>query len=238
MLKCKYCGSRVTRMDRNCPNCGADITDVLEEDNKKRKEEIDKKREQIAEEYNKVSKKMSIAFIGVGVIILLIFGLIIYSVGKVASSTKKDNEKIIESFINEQAKGKEFIVSCEEIEEYNMVADFNGYTDSVMKEGYQQLAFHIKLTNITDKKLDFFLDDIDFVLLADGTQMNESSVLENTHFRHEENGKKFETLSRSVAANASIDGWIGYYVKKDAKELELRVKNIVIKMDNPAYKGE
>ena len=237
MLKCKYCGSGITKRTTKCPNCGADLTDVIEEQDKKIKEEFDKRREHIAEEYNKFSSKMAFVFICIGVFILLIFGYVIFSFTRVVNNSSKDKDKIVETSFNKEASAKDLSVTCDNLQEYDMIADFDGYTDSVKKDGYQQIAFHIKIKNTSDKRIDFFLDNIEFVLLADEVQMIGSSVKEESHFRYEVSGKKFESLPSSVAAGATVEGWIGFYVKKDAKELELRVGNVSIKMDNPVFKG-
>lgn len=237
MLKCKYCGSGITKRTTKCPNCGADLTDVIEEDLKKQKEEFDKRKEHIANEYNKVSKKMSVVFISMGLFIVFIFIVVGFSIFKFTDGhTSKSAEKVTVE-VKEQGKANLFVISCEEVEEYNMIADFNGYTDGIKKDGYQQLAFHIKMTNTSNKKIEFFFDDLEFVLLADGVQMKNSTVVENPHFRHEENGKKFEVLPTSIAVDATIDGWVGFYVDPKAKELELKIDNVTIKMDNPVYKG-
>ena len=241
MLKCKYCGSRVTRSDRNCPNCGADISSVIEEEDKKIKDEFDKKTKHIAEEYNKVSNRMAIVFTTIGLFVIFVFLFVCFMIFKTSTGSKKSTSsgrETVSSELNEQAKDELFIVTCDKVESYNMIADFGGYTDSVMKDGYQQLAFHIVLSNISDKTLSFIYDDIDFVLLADGVQMKSSSVVDNYRFRHEEDGKKYESLPSSVAKDATVKGWIGFYVPFDTKELELKVGNVVIKMDNPAYKSE
>jgi hypothetical protein len=237
MLKCKYCCSGITKRTTKCPNCGADLTDVIEEDLKKQKEEYDKKREHIANEYNKVSKKMSVVFIGMAVVFILIFAIVIFSMFKYTDKHSAKSAEKVTVELKEQGKSSLFVISCEEVEEYNMIADFDGYTDGIKKDGYQQLAFHIKMTNTSKEKIEFFFDDLEFSLLADGVQMKNSTVVDNPHFRHEENGKKYESLPTSIGVDATIDGWIGFYVNPNAKELELKIDNVTIKMDNPVYNG-
>jgi len=237
MLKCKYCGSGITKRTTKCPNCGADLTDVIEEDLKKKKEEYDKRREHIAKEYDKVSKKMSVAFISVALVVIFVFIFVMFSIFKFTGNHNGKAAEKVTVDIKEQAQASSFVITCEEVEEYNMIADYSGFTDGVKKDGFQQLAFHIKMTNTSKEKIEFFFDDLEFVLLADGVQMKNSTVVDNPHFRHEENGKKFEVLPTSIAVDATIDGWVGFYVDPKAKELELKIDNVTIKMDNPVYKG-
>ena len=91
------------------------------------------------------------------------------------------------------------------------------------------------MTNLTKKKIDFFFDKIEFSLLADGVQMDSSTIENQFGILKEEDSKSFEKLGDSISPNATIKGWIGFYVDVNAKELKLKVKNITIKMDNPVY---
>lgn len=242
LIKCEYCGSRIDKNDRVCPSCGANVADTIEKHYEEEEREIEEKfkknvamnRAMIASQ----SRKVYIIFAAVALFIVIItIGIFssIYEFSSVKGTKKYESTSI--KVDQEDVKYDQFSIACDNVENYVIVADHNGYDTDVEKKGFQQLAFHIVVTNLTDKTISPYSIN-DFVLLADGVQMKHCGVEANIPFSHEVNGKEFDKLQTVIASGASVKGWIGFYVDTTAKELELRLDNkTIMKIENPAYSG-
>jgi len=236
IIKCKYCNSRIDINDRKCPNCGADTSDVIEkaieEQKKEQQEIIDRGFENI----NRIRKHANKTMIAFSIIVAtIIVGISLLMFSKIGNTEGFFSKNITVNY-EETAKNNTFEIKCDGIDTYNLVSEFPEETYlNTKREGYQQVAFHIVMTNLTKKKIDFFFDKIEFSLLADGVQMDSSTIENQFGILKEEDSKSFEKLGDSISPNATIKGWIGFYVDVNAKELKLKVKNITIKMDNPVY---
>ena len=142
----------------------------------------------------------------------------------------------------------DIIFDCEEVEPYKMINDVKSMpNEGCFKEGLQQIAFKVSITNGSANKREFTLVDEFFAkndqfgyhvrLNADGISMEDCKFFGH----HEESNKVFEPpLYKDgfqkivLRPHDSISGWVAFYVDPKAKDLELLFADDYVMMKNPA----
>lgn len=248
MLKCDYCKSVVKEGKTKCPHCGSNLTTAYEKRDKE-KAKLLKENQQILKERTKgvidaTSKSFGIFRIVSFLIMLSAIGAIIYIGTKSANleipvidSKKEEKQQVLELNDTAKLKNKEIIVDKYEAYEYK--TDIKSFTTDIAQEGYQQMAFHIKEKNISKEKITSD-SQVTINLLADGIQMEHSGVkCDKNIMIQNDMCKTFKNFNLSfIVPGGTYDGWIGFYVDKKAKKLELKVGSYVTyELDNPYYEN-
>ena len=144
----------------------------------------------------------------------------------------------------------DIIFECEEVQPYRMINDvITMKNEGCIKEGLQQIAFKVRITNGSSKKVEFTLCDEFFAkndkfgyhvrLNADGVRMEDCKLVPFFD-HHEENNKIFEPplytegFRRIVLRpHESVAGWVAFYVTPEAADLELLFADDSVMIKNP-----
>lgn len=241
-LICEYCKKNISENDYKCPSCGADCSKTIREYKKQKKLEHDEKVRINAERSKKLQKNMSRTFIIAFIIIIFIFGFVCFSIYKgisyIESSdpfSEKDTNKKVNVNYNELATTDILSVKLDNYDFYEYKSDnFPEYYNT--KDGYQKIAFHFVIENISDDNLHTF-SDVNVSLTADDYNVEKADI-EKCMFCYTVTGRdSYESIdSLIINSGDKLQGYAGFLVPKDKKKLKFKVgENITINMDNPAY---
>ena len=267
-LTCSYCGSTINRSDTKCPYCGADIKETVMANinaEEKIEEEIQKKKDKLKKE--KLTLMIAVSIIAFAFIlsmmfiestmwnkiILIISLVILFLIG--LRQTKKLNSisKEIYELNKNKSENNNLLLYCEETEIYKVTFNLSNSLDNhVAREGFDQIAFKVKIYNPSNHTNNFTLYDGFFAssdpkfnsnhvsLSADGVRAEECDLDNSSMYQVEEN-KNFDPIlykkgfqDITIKPHESIVGWCAFYVPKGARKLELSFQNEVLVIDNPA----
>ena len=144
----------------------------------------------------------------------------------------------------------DIIFDCEDVQPYKMINDVEAMTnEGCYREGLQQMAFKVRITNSSNKKTEFNLCNEFFAknekfgyhvwLNADGVRMEDCKLVPFFE-HHEENNKVFEPplypegfRKVTLRPHESIVGWVAFYVTPEDADLELLFADDYVMVNNP-----
>ncbi|MCR5812827.1 MAG: hypothetical protein K6G34_15890 [Lachnospiraceae bacterium] len=270
-LTCVYCNNVISRSDTKCPYCGAETESSIKKFTAVREADIEKNKTLLAA-LNKSRKKQvsslvcaSFALVILSVLlfkfvppstaktILFVVLVLAYAVclGVGIKGIRKNSAERRELNARLDGLSHDIIFDCEEVEPYKMINDVKSMpNEGCYKEGLQQIAFKVSITNGSANKREFTLVDEFFAkndqfgyhvrLNADGISMEDCKLVP-FFGHHEESNKVFEPpLYKDgfqkivLRPHDSISGWVAFYVDPKAKDLELLFADDYVMMKNPA----
>ncbi len=252
-LKCEYCKTLIKETDIKCPSCGADCSKIIEnyreEQEKEHQEDLEKSRK----ENEKITKSIFKTFIAFAAIPLIIFLIVIvamaflthnifsrdeheFDFGIIENATEEKQQSITVGY-KEKAETKNYSIIVDDYEFFEYKSDKFPETYNT-KEGYQKIAFHVKIENKTSKSIttDFVLD---YSMKADDYQVKEAEYKTGMFTYPSPGREEYPTIQHTeIGENDSLQGYVNFTIPKNAKELKLKIGDYVtIKMNNPAYEG-
>ena len=257
-LICAYCNSVIRRSDRTCPYCGAETETSFKNFMKERETEAEHNRELLKNLHSIRRKHLfrlvcaSFAFVILSVLLFMFIkpatlktvifaALVLAYVVCLVRGIKDINKKNAECReLNDCIDGlsHNIIFECEDVQAYKMINDVEAMTnDGCFREGLQQIAFKVRITNGINRKIEFNLVNEFFAknnkfgyhvrLNADGVRMEDCKLVPFFE-HHEENNKIFEPPLYTdgfqkivLRPQESIVGWVAFYVTPEATDLEL-----------------
>ncbi len=270
-LTCVYCNNVIKRSDTKCPNCGAETESSIIKFMETRKTETENHKE-LLKNLNNIRRKRviglvcaSFAFIMLSVLlflfvramtakIIVFLVLVLAYVFCLVAGIKEINRNSAESRdLHDCIDGlsHNIIFDCEEVQPYKMINDEEEIdNEGCFKEGFQQIAFKVSITNGVSRKVEFNLTDEFFGkndqfgyhvrLNADGVRMEDCKLVP-FFSHHEENDKIFEPALYTegfqtivLRPQESIVGWVAFYVAPEASDLELLFADDYVMMKNPS----
>jgi len=271
-ITCVYCNNVINRSYTKCPHCGAETESSIRKFTASRDVEIETNNS-LLKALNKnrriqvvglvcasialvVLSALLFKFVPAGTARMIIFAVLVlaYVVCLVGSIRKinKIKAECRELHNRLDALSHDIIFDCEEVQPYKMINDSNMDNEGCFKEGLQQIAFKVRITNGSSKKVKFTLMDEFFAkndtfgyhvrLNADDISMEDCKLV--PFFKHhEESYKIFEPLLYTdgfqnivLRPHDSIVGWVAFYVDPKAKDLELLFADDYVMIKNPALK--
>ncbi len=270
-LTCRYCGNVIKRSDTKCPNCGAETESSIIRFMEARKTETESHKELLNNIRDIRRKRViglvcaSFAFVMLSVLlflfaremtakIIIFVVLVLAYVFCLVAGIKEINRNNAESRdLHDRIDGlsHNIIFDCEEVQPYKMINDVGEIdNDGCFKEGLQQIAFKVSITNGINHKIEFNLTDEFFGkdnkfgyhvrLNADGVRMEDCKLVPFFD-HHEENNKIFEPALYTegfqkivLRPQESIIGWVAFYVTPGATDLELLFADDYVMMKNPS----
>lgn len=247
-LICEYCKVPIKESDHKCPNCGANCTHVINEYKKQKKAEVEEFVQKRREMGQKLSADIDKSFKKVGIVIFSIIAIFILLISFVAHRQIENNknfykdieeeDKVVTGGYKKEVKSSKIGVTLDSYELYEHKTDrFPNDMEDNTKPGYQKIAFHFIIKNNTKSVFDTAFD-AKITLTADDYKVDKSS-LEKCYTCYTVSGKdSYQNLYDEIAAGEKLQGYAGFLVPKDKKNLKFKVgDNIVITMDNPVYNG-
>ena len=250
-LICEYCKVSIKETDHKCPNCGANCTHVINEYKKQKRakeEEVEQKRREMSanltRDIDNSFKKVAIVIFSIVAIFILLIASVIYSQVRNSRDTFDnfgnfdDEEKVVTGKYQKEVKSNKIGVTLDSYEFYEHKTDkFPDDMEDNTKPGYQKIAFHFIIKNNTKSVFDTSFD-AKITLTADDYKVDKAD-LEKCYTCYTVTGKdSYQNLYDEIAAGEKLQGYAGFLVPKDKKNLKFKVgDNIVITMDNPAYNG-
>lgn len=268
-LTCTYCGSIINRRDRNCPNCGAETESSIRKFTAAREAETETNRSLLEGLRKSRGKRvLSLVCVGLALVILsvLLFKLIRPATAKtvifavlatayavcLVKGIRDINRKNAECReLNERIDGlsHHIIFDCENVQPYKMINDVGVNNEGCFRDGLQQIAFKVSITNGSSRKIKFNLTDEFFAkndkfgyhvrLNADGVRMEDCKLVPFFE-HHEESNKIFEPPLYTAGfreivlrPHDSIVGWVAFYVTPAAEDLELLFADDSVMIKNP-----
>lgn len=254
-LKCEYCSNLITEKDLKCPNCGANCSKVIEKYKEEKEAEEKEIRDKQRAEAEKIAKKAAKTFGIFSLIPIIMFivvaGIIVTSFfafrndTKTESSnffddvteTKEEKQQQVTVGYQETAKTKDANITLDSYELYEYKS--NEFPDQYnTKEGYQKIAFHLKIENNKDETVNTSFN-FKYSMKADDYKVEEAEY-KTGMFTYPSPGKdSYPSIKYvEIAPKETLQGYVNFTVPTSAKEIKLRVgEYVTIKMDNPAYKG-
>ena len=270
-LTCIYCNNVISRSDTKCPYCGAETESSIKKFTAVREADIENNKTLLAA-LNKSRRKQVISLVCATLALVILSALLFkfvtpstaktilfvvlvlaYAVclGVGIKSIRKNSAERRELNARLDGLSHDIIFDCEEVEPYKMINDVKSMpNEGCFKEGLQQIAFKVSITNGSANKREFTLVDEFFAkndqfgyhvrLNADGISM-EDCKLGPFFGHHEESNKVFEPpLYKDgfqkivLRPHDSLSGWVAFYVDPKAKDLELLFADDYVMMKNPA----
>ena len=270
-LTCRYCNSVIKRSDTKCPYCGAETESSFKKFMETRKAETEKHKELLKNLKNKRRKHVislvcaSLALIILSILlflfirpvavktILFVVLLLAYAFCLVSGIRDINKNNAESRDLNDRIDGlsHNIIFDCEDVQPYKMINDEKEISnEGCFKEGFQQIAFKVSITNGISHKIEFNLTDEFFGknnrfgyhvrLNADGIRMEDCKLIPFLS-HHEENNKVFEPVLYTegfqkivLRPQESIVGWVAFYVTPDAEDLELLFTDDYVMVSNPS----
>lgn len=258
-LICEYCGTLITENDIKCPNCGANCSHIIsqyqEERRKKTEKEMAEAKAFVNGTFKMVNRAQVFPIIFFGAFILIIAMIIIFStqtsmneherfngndnpnpfdILNGGSSTKEEKKASVG--FNEKAELNDYTVILDSYEEYDHNSE--NFPDVYnTKNGYQKIAFHFVIENISEKSIRTGFTGITISLKADNYAVDSADLTMCT-FCHAAKGRETypSILGQEIDAYDTLQGYVGFVVPKNNKTLEFKVgPNATITMDNPIY---
>ena len=270
-LTCIYCNNVISRSDTKCPYCGAETESSIKKFTAVREADIENNKTLLAA-LNKSRRKQVISLVCATLALVILSALlfkfvtpstaktIIFTVlvlayavclGVGVKGIRKNSAERRELNARLDGLSHDIIFDCEEVEPYKMINDVKSMpNEGCFKEGLQQIAFKVSITNGSANKREFTLVDEFFAkndqfgyhvrLNADGISMEDCKLVP-FFGHHEESNKVFEPpLYKDgfqkivLRPHDSISGWVAFYVDPKAKDLELLFADDYVMMKNPA----
>lgn len=270
-LTCVYCNNVISRSDTKCPYCGAETESSIKKFTAVREADIENNKTLLAA-LNKSRRKQVISLVcaTLALVILsaLLFKLVTPSTAKTIlfvvlvlayavclgvgiKGIRKNSAERRELNARLDGLSYDIIFDCEEVQPYKMINDVESMpNEGCFKEGLQQIAFKVSITNGSANKREFTLVDEFFAkdnkfgyhvrLNADGISMEDCKLVP-FFGHHEESNKVFEPpLYKDgfqkivLRPHDSLVGWVAFYVDPKAKDLELLFADDYVMMKNPA----
>ena len=270
-LTCVYCNNVISRSDTKCPYCGAETESSIKKFTAVREADIENNKTLLAA-LNKSRRKQVISLVcaTLAFVILsaLLFKLVTPSTAKTIlfvvlvlayavclgvgiKGIRKNSAERRELNARLDGLSYDIIFDCEEVQPYKMINDVKSMpNEGCFKEGLQQIAFKVSITNGSANKREFTLVDEFFAkndqfgyhvrLNADGISMEDCKLVP-FFGHHEESNKVFEPpLYKDgfqkivLRPHDSLVGWVAFYVDPKAKDLELLFADDYVMMKNPA----
>ena len=269
-LTCVYCNNVISRSDTKCPYCGAETESSIKKFTAVREADIENNKTLLAA-LNKSRRKQVISLVCATLALVILSALlfkfvtpstaktIIFTVlvlayavclGVGIKGIRKNSAERRELNARLDGLSHDIIFDCEEVEPYKMINDVKSMpNEGCFKEGLQQIAFKVSITNGSANKREFTLVDEFFAkndqfgyhvrLNADGISMEDCKLVP-FFGHHEESNKVFEPpLYKDgfqkivLRPHDSISGWVAFYVDPKAKDLELLFADDYVMMKNP-----
>ena len=270
-LTCVYCNNVISRSDTKCPYCGAETEGSIKKFTAVREADIENNKTLLAA-LNKSRRKQVISLVCATLALVILSALlfkfvtpstaktIIFTVlvlayavclGVGIKGIRKNSAERRELNARLDGLSHDIIFDCEEVEPYKMINDVKSMpNEGCFKEGLQQIAFKVSITNGSANKREFTLVDEFFAkndqfgyhvrLNADGISMEDCKLVP-FFGHHEESNKVFEPpLYKEgfqkivLRPHDSLVGWVAFYVDPKAKDLELLFADDYVMMKNPA----
>ena len=270
-LTCVYCNNVISRSDTKCPYCGAETESSIKKFTAVREADIENNKTLLAA-LNKSRRKQvislvcaTLAFVILSALlfkfvppstaktILFVVLVLAYAVclGVGIKGIRKNSAERRELNARLDGLSYDIIFDCEEVQPYKMINDVKSMpNEGCFKEGLQQIAFKVSITNGSANKREFTLVDEFFAkdnkfgyhvrLNADGISMEDCKLVP-FFGHHEESNKVFEPpLYKDgfqkivLRPHDSLVGWVAFYVDPKAKDLELLFADDYVMMKNPA----
>ena len=270
-LTCVYCNNVISRSDTKCPYCGAETESSIKKFTAVREADIENNKTLLAA-LNKCRRKQVISLVCATLALVILSALLFkfvtpstaktilfvvlvlaYAVclGVGIKSIRKNSAERRELNARLDGLSHDIIFDCEEVEPYKMINDVKSMpNEGCFKEGLQQIAFKVSITNGSANKREFTLVDEFFAkndqfgyhvrLNADGISMEDCKLVP-FFGHHAESNKVFEPpLYKDgfqkivLRPHDSISGWVAFYVDPKAKDLELLFADDYVMMKNPA----
>lgn len=235
-LECDYCHLPITEKDHKCPNCGADCSAKIKKYKAQKAKEEEAEKERMIAQSNAIQKAMNapVKFI-IGIAIAIIIFIIVIFVVTVTGvfRGKEIQQEQLNGGYQEEVKQGGLTCSLDSYEYYTYVSD--KFPDQYnTPKGYQKIAFHLVCENTGKSKA--YLSPFDVSLTADDFPV-EDAELKTGMFEEAVDGEASYPLivGNYIRSNEKLQGYVGFLVPKDKKELKLKIKDMVITMDNPAY---
>ena len=270
-LTCIYCNNVISRSDTKCPYCGAETESSIKKFTAVREADIENNKTLLAA-LNKSRRKQVISLVCATLALVILSALlfkfvtpstaktIIFTVlvlayavclGVGIKGIRKNSAERRELNARLDGLSHDIIFDCEEVQPYKMINDVKSMpNEGCFKEGLQQIAFKVSITNGSANKREFTLVDEFFAkndqfgyhvrLNADGISMEDCKLVP-FFGHHEESNKVFEPpLYKDgfqkivLRPHDSLSGWVAFYVDPKAKDLELLFADDYVMMKNPA----
>ena len=270
-LTCIYCNNVISRSDTKCPYCGAETESSIKKFTAVREADIENNKTLLAA-LNKSRRKQVISLVCATLALVILSALLFKFVTPSTAKTilfvvlvlayavclgvgikgiRKNSAERRELNARLDGLSYDIIFDCEEVQPYKMINDVKHMpNEGCFKEGLQQIAFKVSITNGSANKREFTLVDEFFAkndqfgyhvrLNADGISMEDCKLVPFFN-HHEENNKVFEPpLYKDgfqkivLRPHDSISGWVAFYVDPKAKDLELLFADDYVMMKNPA----
>ena len=270
-LTCVYCNNVISRSDTKCPYCGAETESSIKKFTAVREADIENNKTLLAA-LNKSRRKQVISLVCATLALVILSALLFKFVTPSTAKTilfvvlvlayavclgvgikgiRKNSAERRELNARLDGLSHDIIFDCEEVEPYKMINDVKSMpNEGCFKEGLQQIAFKVSITNGSANKREFTLVDEFFAkndqfgyhvrLNADGISMEDCKLVP-FFGHHEESNKVFEPpLYKDgfqkivLRPHDSISGWVAFYVDPKAKDLELLFADDYVMMKNPA----
>ena len=270
-LTCVYCNNVISRSDTKCPYCGAETESSIKKFTAVREADIENNKTLLAA-LNKSRRKQVISLVCATLALVILSALLFKFVTPSTAKTilfvvlvlayavclgvgikgiRKNSAERRELNARLDGLSHDIIFDCEEVEPYKMINDVKSMpNEGCFKEGLQQIAFKVSITNGSANKREFTLVDEFFAkndqfgyhvrLNADGISMEDCKLVP-FFGHHEESNKVFEPpLYKDgfqkivLRPHDSLSGWVAFYVDPKAKDLELLFADDYVMMKNPA----
>ena len=269
-LTCAYCGNVIKRSDTKCPYCGAETESAIRKFAEVRENETENNRK-LLEDLGKSRRKSMISLVCASIAFVILSILLFIFIRPAAVKTvtfavltlayalclakgiKEIRKNYAESReLNSRIDGlsHSIIFDCEEVQPYKMISDVDHIdNEGCFREGLQQIAFKVRITNGSNSRTEFRLNDEFFAkndkfgyhvrLYADGVMMEDCKLVPFFE-HHEESNKILEPplytagfRSISLRPHESIAGWVAFYVTPEAADLELMFADDSVMIKNP-----
>lgn len=256
-LTCAYCNNVISRRDTKCPYCGAETESAIKKFTEAREAETENNK-MLVDGLKDARRKQVLLLVCLAVvpvisaIVLFVFtrpakakliflaALVSAYLACLVTGIKKINKIDAECReLNERIDGlsHDIIFDCEDVQPYKMINDAPVPNEGCFKDGLQQIAFKVRITNGSSRKIEFKLVNEFFGkdehfgyhvrLNADGVRMKDCKLVPFFD-HHEENNRIFEPPLYTegfqdivLRPHESFAGWVAFYVTPEAKDLEL-----------------
>ena len=268
---CVYCNNILNRSDTQCPHCGAETASSINKYMEAKKAEAEHSKALMDSLDSKRRHRVIgivCALLALVVLSVLLFlyvrqrsvKITIFTVLALACAIylvtgiidiRNNYAERRQLYKKISGLSGKILFTCEDVQLYKMINDTTMTNEGCYKEGLQQIACKVSITNGSGQRIAFTLNDEFFAdanelggyhvrLNADGVKM-EGCKLVPFFDHHEENNKIFEPplytkgLKKVVLRpQESLVGWVGFYLTPEAKSLELLFADEYVMLKNPA----
>ena len=270
-LTCSYCNNVISRSDTKCPYCGSETESSIKKFMEARESETENNRALV---YGlKDTRRKHVILLVCLAAVLVVFSVLLFvftrptkveliflaalvlayliylpiglkKINKIDAQCRELNERI-------DGLSHDIIFDCEDVQPYKMINDEPIPNEGCFKKGLQQIAFKVRITNGSSRKVEFTLSDEFFAkndkfgyhvsLNADGVRMEDCKLVP-FFAHHEENNKIFEPplytegfQKIALRSHESLTGWVAFYVSPKARDLELLFADDYVMISNPVF---